>query len=70
MNIQTVVLWRRSPVGLATGYGLGGLGLIPGRDKKFTPPHSVQTASGANPTSYPMGVWAVSTGVKAAGARS
>jgi hypothetical protein len=44
-----------SAVGTATGYGMDGRGCIPGRCKFFTL-HSVQTGSGANPTSCPMGI--------------
>jgi hypothetical protein len=44
-----------SSVGIAIGYGLGGMGSISVRSKKFSLLHSVQTGSGAHPTSYPMG---------------
>jgi hypothetical protein len=41
-----------SSVSIATGCRLDGLGTIPGKERFF---HSVQTGSGAHPTSYPMG---------------
>jgi hypothetical protein len=40
-------------VGIATGYGLDGLGWIPGSARFFIL-CSVQTDSGAHPASYPM----------------
>jgi hypothetical protein len=52
---------RASSVGIATGYGLDcrwGLGTFR---------HSVQTGSGAHPTSYPMGTGAISLGIKRPG---
>jgi hypothetical protein len=57
---------RDSSVGIATGYGLDGQGLIPGRDVSLL--HSVQTGSGAHPASYPMGTGGSFPGDKAAGA--
>jgi hypothetical protein len=57
---------RDSSVGIATGYGpddQGGESSSPGRVKKFSLLHIVQTGSGVHPTSYKMG-----TGGKAAGA--
>jgi hypothetical protein len=40
----------------------------PGRDKKFSLLHSVQTESGANPASYRMNKGDYFSGIKAAGA--
>jgi hypothetical protein len=45
---------RDSSVGIATGYGLDGLGLIPGRTRDFSPFYSVNTGFGAYPASYPV----------------
>jgi hypothetical protein len=41
--------------GIATGYGMDGRGSIPGKSKRFSSLHSVQTGSGAHPALYPMG---------------
>jgi hypothetical protein len=41
--------------GYTAGYGLDSRGSIPGRGKRFSLLHSVQTGSGAHPASYPMG---------------
>jgi hypothetical protein len=45
---------RNSSVVIATGYGLEGLGSIPGRGKIFLSSITSQTVSGAHPASYPM----------------
>jgi hypothetical protein len=50
---------RDSSVGIETGYGLEGSGLIPGRGTNFLLFHSVQTGSGAHPASYSMGTGGV-----------
>jgi hypothetical protein len=52
-GVMDYVMILDSSVGIATGYGLDGLGSIPGRGKRFL--HSVQTGSGPHPASYPMG---------------
>jgi hypothetical protein len=60
---------RDSVVGIATGYWLdnrGGQSSSPGRVKNFL--HVVQTGSGANPASYPMGTGGSFPRGKAAGA--
>jgi hypothetical protein len=65
INIIVFVRIRDSSVGIATGYGLddrGGGSSSPGRVKKISLLHIVQTGSGGHPTSYKMG-----TGGKAAG---
>jgi hypothetical protein len=41
--------------------------LIPGRDRKFSLHHRIQTGSGAYPPSYQMGTGALSKGVKQRG---
>jgi hypothetical protein len=46
---------RNSSVGIATGYGLDGRGLIPGRGSRSFLHHSVQTGSEAHPLAYKMG---------------
>jgi hypothetical protein len=55
---------RDSSVGIETGYGLddqgGGGSSSPGRVKKFSLLHIVQTGSGVHPTSYKMGTGALS----------
>jgi hypothetical protein len=50
---------------IATGYGLDNRGwsLNPGRDQEFSLLHVVETNSGAEPASYPMGTGALSWGV-------
>jgi hypothetical protein len=53
-----------SSVGIASGYRLDSRGLIPGRGKRFSVFHSVQTGSGTHPASYTMFTWALSMGVK------
>jgi hypothetical protein len=58
----TCTVNRESSVGIATSYGLDGRGSIPGRGKKFSLPHSVQTGSRAHPASYPMGIRSVPGG--------
>jgi hypothetical protein len=61
-----IIRSRDSLVGIATGYGLderGGGSSSPGRVKKSSLLHIVQTGSGVHPTSYKMG-----TGGEAAGA--
>jgi hypothetical protein len=35
---------------------MGGRGLIPGRDKRFSFSYRVQTGSGAHPPCHPMGI--------------
>jgi hypothetical protein len=55
-----------SLVGIATGYGLDGLGSISGR-VKFTPLHSVQADYGAHPASYGMCTGYLSPWVKRPG---
>jgi hypothetical protein len=45
---------RISSVGIATSYGLDGRSSIPGKGD-FSLLNSVQTGSGAHPTSYPVG---------------
>jgi hypothetical protein len=61
---------RDSAFGIATGYGLDGLGVgdrVPVESRIFSS-HVVQTGSGAHPDSYPMGTGgAVSPGVKRPG---
>jgi hypothetical protein len=57
---------RDSSVGTAMGYGLDGRGSIPGRGKRFSPLHSVQTGSGPHPTSSTMGTRGSFPGNKAA----
>jgi hypothetical protein len=59
-----------SSVGIATGYGLDeqrGGSSSPGRVKKFSLLHIVQTGSGVHPTSYKMGTWVSFPGVKRQG---
>jgi hypothetical protein len=46
---------RDSSVSIATAYGLGGRGSIPGKGKRCSLLHSVQTGSVAHPASYTMG---------------
>jgi hypothetical protein len=43
-------------------------GVLPGRDKRFSPVHSIQTGSGTHPASYPMDTCGSFPGSKAAGA--
>jgi hypothetical protein len=38
------------------GYRLDGLGSNPGKDKRFSVFHSVDSCSGSHPASYPMGI--------------
>jgi hypothetical protein len=45
-------------------YGLDSRGSIPGRGKRFFLLHSVQTGSGAHPSSYPMSTGGPFPGVK------
>jgi hypothetical protein len=61
---------RDSSVGIATGYGLddqGGGSSRPGRVKKFSLLHIVQTGSGVQPASYKMGTGSSFPGVKRQG---
>jgi hypothetical protein len=61
---------HESSVGISTGYGLddqGGGSSSPGRVKKFSLPHIVQTGSGVHPTSYKMGTAGSFPGVKRRG---
>jgi hypothetical protein len=44
---------QSSSVGIVAGYGLDGLGLIPGIARLFF--YSIQTGSGAHPASNPIG---------------
>jgi hypothetical protein len=48
---------RDSSVSVATGNGLHGRGLIPGRVKRFFLFHNVKTVSWAHPASCQMGTW-------------
>jgi hypothetical protein len=57
---------RNRSVGIATGYGLDGLGSIPG-SVNFYLHHSVQTGSGAHPASYLVGTRGSFPRSKAAG---
>jgi hypothetical protein len=57
-----------SSVGIATAYGLGGQGSIPGKGKSFFLLHNVRTGSEAHPASYPMGTGGSLRRGKAAGA--
>jgi hypothetical protein len=41
---------------IATDYGLDGQGSNPGREKKCYLLHTIQTGSGAPPSSYPVGI--------------
>jgi hypothetical protein len=62
---------RDSSVGTATGYGLdeGGSSFrFPAGAGNFSLHHRVQTGSGAQPVSYPMGAAGIFPGSKAAGA--
>jgi hypothetical protein len=58
-DVFVVILWHLvgldCPIGIVMGYGLDGRDSIPGRDKTFSLLHNVQTGSGAQPASYPMG---------------
>jgi hypothetical protein len=54
-----------SSIGIVTGYGLDGLGLIPGSARLFSSPQHLD--SGAHPASYPMGTGALSLRVKQQG---
>jgi hypothetical protein len=47
-----------------TGYGLEGLGSIPGRARDLFIIRSIQAGSGAHPAAYPMGTWGPFPGVK------
>jgi hypothetical protein len=58
---------RDSLVALATGYKLDGQGSIPGRYKRFSVLHSVQTDPGAHCASYPVGTGGSFRESKAAG---
>jgi hypothetical protein len=50
-----IIVWNYyNSLGMETGYGLDGRGLIPGRYKRFFSLHSVHTGSGAHVDSYPM----------------
>jgi hypothetical protein len=58
--MQTIVLgicygmsWDSS-VSTMAGYGLDDQGLIPGRGRKLSLCHSVQTGCGVHPASYPL----------------
>jgi hypothetical protein len=59
---------RHSLVGIATGYGLEdriiGVRISGGGAGTFSLRHRVQTSSGAHPVSYPVGISALSLGVK------
>jgi hypothetical protein len=73
-NIKTqfsYIIWSRdSSVGIAAGYGLddwGGGSSSPGRVKKFSLLHIVQTGSGVHPTSYKMGTGGSYPGLKRQG---
>jgi hypothetical protein len=57
-----------SSVGVATGYRPDGQGSIPGRARDLSLLHSVQTGSGAHPSSYLMGTGDSFHEGKAAGA--
>jgi hypothetical protein len=61
-------LSRDSSVGIATGYGLdyGEVGRVP-LGSRFSLLHVVETDSGAHPSSYPVGTWALYPEVKGQG---
>jgi hypothetical protein len=59
---------RGGSVGIAAGQRPDGSGSIPGRDKKFSLLHSVQTGSGAHLASHPVGTGGSLPWGKAAGA--
>jgi hypothetical protein len=59
---------RDSPVGIVTGYGLDGLGLIRDRARDFSVLHNVQTGPRAHSASYTMGTRGCFSGGKVAGA--
>jgi hypothetical protein len=52
--IKSYCIIGDSSVGIVTGYGVCMAGVWPGRGKRFSLLHSVQTGSGAHPASYPM----------------
>jgi hypothetical protein len=52
---------RNSAVGTAIGYGPD---FESQKGQKFSVLHEIQTGSGARTTSYPMGTWGLSPGVK------
>jgi hypothetical protein len=54
-------------VGIATGCRLDGRGSIPGMGQYFSILHSVQTGSGARPSSYTIDTWGPFPGIKVAG---
>jgi hypothetical protein len=61
---------RDSSVTIVTGYGMGGLGIgvkSPAGVRDFSLLHSVQTASGVHPASYPKGTWGSIPGIKRKG---
>jgi hypothetical protein len=61
---------RDGSVGITLGYGLDDRGSsvrFPARARNFSLHHRVQTGSGANPASYPMGTRGSFPGDKAAG---
>jgi hypothetical protein len=61
-------LSRNSSVGIGTGYGLDGLGLIPGRHRDFALLHNVQAGSVSHSASYPIDTTCFFPGSKAPGA--
>jgi hypothetical protein len=54
--------------GIAMGYGLAGLGSIPGSVRFFSLLHTIQTSSGAHPAFYPVGTGGYLPQGKVAGA--
>jgi hypothetical protein len=57
ITLVPIITQRRdSSVRVAMGYWLEGRGSTPGRNKRFSPLHSVQTGSGTHPASYRMGI--------------
>jgi hypothetical protein len=66
--IIIIIINRDSSVDIATGYILGGRGSISGKGRDFSLFRSVQTRSGAHPTSCPRSTGEYFPGGKAAGA--
>jgi hypothetical protein len=58
--------YANSSVSIATGYRLDGSGSISGRGKGLPLLHSVLTATGSHPGSYPKGTGGTFPGVKGA----
>jgi hypothetical protein len=72
-NLVIIVNSRESSVDIALGYGLDDLSSrvrFPAGAGNFSLHHRVQTGSGDNPASYPMGTRGSFPGGKAAGTRS